>query len=82
MPDIMELVRPRRGILAIGFVLQIAFAAPLVASEVIGTSMGIGFAFGISGSRYQEPSRDRMRPRLRGKMGSRTIDYKVHFRNG
>lgn len=30
--------------LAIGFVLQIAFAAPLVASEVIGTSMGIGFA--------------------------------------
>jgi flagellar biosynthetic protein FliR len=30
--------------LALGFVLQIAFAAPLVASEVIGTSMGIGFA--------------------------------------
>ena len=30
--------------LAIGFVLQIAFAAPLVASELIGTSMGIGFA--------------------------------------
>lgn len=33
--------------LAIGFVLQIAFAAPLVASEVIGTSMGIGFANAI-----------------------------------
>jgi flagellar biosynthesis protein FliR len=33
--------------LAFGFVLQIAFAAPLVASEVIGTSMGIGFANAI-----------------------------------
>ncbi|MHA6721742.1 flagellar biosynthetic protein FliR [Sphingomonas sp. RS2018] len=33
--------------LAIGFVLQIAFAAPLVASELIGTSMGIGFAQAI-----------------------------------
>ena len=30
--------------LALGFVLQIAFAAPLVASELIGGSMGIGFA--------------------------------------
>ena len=30
--------------LAIGFVLQIAFAAPLVAGEIIGGSMGIGFA--------------------------------------
>ncbi|MEI9850224.1 MAG: flagellar biosynthetic protein FliR [Sphingomonas sp.] len=30
--------------LALGFVLQIAFAAPLVASEVIGMSMGLGFA--------------------------------------
>ncbi|WEK44653.1 MAG: flagellar biosynthetic protein FliR [Candidatus Sphingomonas colombiensis] len=30
--------------LALGFVLQIAFAAPLVAGEVIGGSMGIGFA--------------------------------------
>ena len=30
--------------LALGFILQIAFAAPLVASEVIGGSMGIGFA--------------------------------------
>ena len=33
--------------LALGFVLQIAFAAPLVASEIIGTSMGIGFANAI-----------------------------------
>ncbi len=33
--------------LALGFVLQIAFAAPLVASEVIGTSMGLGFANAI-----------------------------------
>lgn len=32
---------------AIGFVLQIAFAAPMLASEVIGTSMGIGFASAI-----------------------------------
>lgn len=30
--------------LAIGFVLQIAFAAPLIASEIIGMSMGLGFA--------------------------------------
>ncbi|QIG78732.1 flagellar biosynthetic protein FliR [Stakelama tenebrarum] len=30
--------------LALGFVLQIAFAAPLVASEVMGVSMGLGFA--------------------------------------
>ncbi|MBY9064236.1 flagellar biosynthetic protein FliR [Sphingomonas yunnanensis] len=30
--------------LAIGFVLQVAFAAPLVAGEIIGGSMGIGFA--------------------------------------
>lgn len=28
---------------AMGFILQIAFAAPVLASEVIGTSMGIGF---------------------------------------
>lgn len=33
--------------LALGFVLQIAFAAPLIASEIIGTSMGIGFANAI-----------------------------------
>lgn len=32
---------------AIGFVLQIAFAAPMIAAEVIGTSMGIGFASAI-----------------------------------
>ncbi|WNO53705.1 flagellar biosynthetic protein FliR [Stakelama saccharophila] len=30
--------------LALGFILQIAFAAPMVASEAIGISMGIGFA--------------------------------------
>ena len=30
--------------LALGFVLQTAFAAPLVASDMIGTSMGLGFA--------------------------------------
>ncbi|MES2986711.1 MAG: flagellar biosynthetic protein FliR [Pseudomonadota bacterium] len=30
--------------LAIGFILQIAFSAPMIASEVIGMSMGIGFA--------------------------------------
>ncbi|WP_448662892.1 flagellar biosynthetic protein FliR [Sphingomonas sp. CJ20] len=30
--------------LALGFVLQIAFSAPLIASEVIGMSMGLGFA--------------------------------------
>ena len=30
--------------LAMGFVLQIAFAAPLIAGEIIGNSMGIGFA--------------------------------------
>jgi len=30
--------------LAMGFVLQVAFAAPMVASEVISMSMGLGFA--------------------------------------
>lgn len=30
--------------LALGFVLQIAFSAPLIASEVIGMGMGLGFA--------------------------------------
>jgi flagellar biosynthetic protein FliR len=30
--------------LALGFVLQVAFAAPMIASEVIGMSMGLGFA--------------------------------------
>lgn len=33
--------------LAIGFVIQIAFAAPLIAGEAIGSSMGIGFAAAI-----------------------------------
>ncbi|MES2444449.1 MAG: flagellar biosynthetic protein FliR [Pseudomonadota bacterium] len=33
--------------LALGFVLQIAFAAPMVASEVIGMSMGLGFAAAV-----------------------------------
>lgn len=33
--------------LAIGFIIQIAFAAPLIASELIGTSMGIGFASAV-----------------------------------
>ncbi|MCW3834815.1 flagellar biosynthetic protein FliR [Sphingomonas canadensis] len=33
--------------LALGFVLQVAFAAPMVASEVIGMSMGLGFANAI-----------------------------------
>ncbi len=33
--------------LAMGFILQIAFAAPLVAGELIGNSMGIGFASAI-----------------------------------
>jgi flagellar biosynthesis protein FliR len=33
--------------LALGFVLQIAFAAPLIASEVIGMGMGLGFANAI-----------------------------------
>ena len=33
--------------LAIGFVLQIAFAAPMIASEIIGMSMGLGFAHAL-----------------------------------
>lgn len=33
--------------LALGFILQIAFAAPMLASEVIGISMGIGFAASV-----------------------------------
>jgi flagellar biosynthetic protein FliR len=44
--------------LAIGFVLQIAFAAPMIASEVIGTSMGIGFASAI------DPQNGRSTPAL------------------
>ncbi|WP_183982427.1 flagellar biosynthetic protein FliR [Sphingomonas jinjuensis] len=43
---------------SIGFVLQAAFAAPLVASEVIGTSMGIGFASTI------DPQNGRSTPAL------------------
>lgn len=33
--------------LALGFIIQIAFAAPLIASEAIGGSMGIGFATAV-----------------------------------
>jgi flagellar biosynthetic protein FliR len=33
--------------LALGFVLQIAFSAPMVASEVIGMGMGLGFASAV-----------------------------------
>ncbi|WP_082444231.1 flagellar biosynthetic protein FliR [Sphingomonas sp. Leaf242] len=33
--------------LALGFVLQIAFAAPMIAAEVIGGAMGLGFASSI-----------------------------------
>jgi len=33
--------------LALGFVLQIAFAAPVIAAEVIGGAMGLGFASSI-----------------------------------
>ena len=43
--------------LALGFVLQIAFAAPLVASELIGTSMGIGFASAIDPQNGHSPRR-------------------------
>ena len=43
--------------LAIGFILQIAFAAPFVASEVISTSMGLGFANAIDpGSNTATPA--------------------------
>lgn len=43
--------------LAIGFVLQIAFAAPMVASEVIGMSMGLGFANAVDpGSGHASPA--------------------------
>ena len=44
--------------LALGFVLQIAFAAPMIASELIGTSMGIGFASAI------DPQNGRSTPAL------------------
>ncbi len=44
--------------LAMGFILQTAFAAPLIAAEVIGTSMGIGFATSI------DPQNGRSSPAL------------------
>ena len=44
--------------LAIGFVLQIAFAAPMLASELIGTSMGLGFASAV------DPQNGRSSPAL------------------
>lgn len=40
--------------LALGFVLQIAFAAPLVAAETIGMSMGIGFAAAVDPQNGQQ----------------------------
>ena len=43
---------------SLGFVLQVAFAGPLVASEVIGTSMGLGFATAI------DPQNGRSTPAL------------------
>ncbi len=43
---------------AIGFILQIAFAAPMIASEMIGGSMGIGFASSI------DPQNGRSSPAL------------------
>ena len=43
---------------AMGFVLQTAFAAPLIASEVIGGAMGIGFASSI------DPQNGRSTPAL------------------
>lgn len=43
---------------AMGFILQAAFAAPLIASEVIGGSMGIGFASSI------DPQNGRSSPAL------------------
>ncbi|MFN3435706.1 MAG: flagellar biosynthetic protein FliR, partial [Sphingomonas sp.] len=43
---------------AIGFILQIGFAAPAIASEIIGGSMGIGFASSI------DPQNGRSSPAL------------------
>ncbi len=37
--------------LALGFILQIAFAGPLIASEALGNTMGIGFATSIDPQR-------------------------------
>jgi flagellar biosynthetic protein FliR len=44
--------------LAMGFILQTAFAAPLIASEIIGGSMGLGFASSI------DPQNGRSTPAL------------------
>ncbi|MDE0879247.1 MAG: flagellar biosynthetic protein FliR [Sphingomonas bacterium] len=44
--------------LSLGFVLQVAFSAPLIASELIGGSMGIGFATAI------DPQNGRASPAL------------------
>ncbi|TPG15419.1 flagellar biosynthetic protein FliR [Sphingomonas oligophenolica] len=44
--------------LAMGFILQVAFSAPLIASELIGGSMGIGFASSI------DPQNGRSSPAL------------------
>ena len=44
--------------LAIGFVLQVAFAAPLIASELIGGSMGLGFSQSV------DPQNGRSSPAL------------------
>ena len=55
---IMSVVAEALVGLAMGFILQIAFAAPAVASEVIGTSMGIGFASAI------DPQNGRSSPAL------------------
>jgi flagellar biosynthetic protein FliR len=43
---------------AMGFILQIAFAAPMIAAEIIGGSMGIGFASSI------DPQNGRSSPAL------------------
>jgi flagellar biosynthesis protein FliR len=37
--------------LALGFIIQIAFAAPLIASEALGNTMGLGFALSIDPQR-------------------------------
>ncbi|MBD8698268.1 flagellar biosynthetic protein FliR [Sphingomonas sp. CFBP 13714] len=44
--------------LALGFVLQIAFAAPVIAAEIIGGSMGLGFASSV------DPQNGRSSPAL------------------
>lgn len=44
LPTFMAIAAEALVGLALGFILQIAFAAPLIAGEIIGGSMGIGFA--------------------------------------